>query len=84
MGARIGATQHIRLNDSENRVCVFWWVDDVGDVHAELQQLRGDFENLRRSHEKRLDSLTTELDEEKKIRLNLQVEVERLKKRLAD
>jgi len=49
-----------------------------------LQQLRGDFENLRRSHEKRLDSLTTELDEEKKIRLNLQVEVERLKKRLAD
>jgi len=58
--------------------------DDVGDVHAELQQLRQDFDNFRRSNEKRLDDLTAEVDEEKKIRLNLEVEIERLKKRLAD
>lgn len=68
---------------------LWWWVDgplhdDAGDMHAELQQLRSDFENFRRSHEKRLDNLTSELDEEKKIRLNIQVELERLKKRLAD
>ena len=59
-------------------------VNDTGDMHAELQQLRSDFENFRRSNEKRLDNLTAELDEEKKIRLNLQVEIERLKKRLTD
>jgi len=55
-----------------------------GDLHAEVQQLRSELDNLRHAHDKRLADLTAELDEEKKIRLTLQVEMERLKKRLAD
>jgi len=58
--------------------------DETGNVQAEIQQLRRDFESFKHSHEKRLADLTAELDEEKKIRLTLQVEMERLKKRLAE
>jgi len=58
--------------------------DEAGDLHSELQQLRSDFETFRRTHEKRITDLTAELDEEKKIRLTLQVEMERIRKRLAD
>jgi len=58
--------------------------DESGDLHTEVQQLRSDFDSFKRANEKRLAELTAELDEEKKIRLNLQVEMERLKKRLSD
>jgi len=58
--------------------------DAGGDLHAEVQQLRSDLENFRSAHEKQLANLTAELDEEKKIRRTLQVEIERLTKRLAD
>jgi len=58
--------------------------EESGNLHADVQQLRSDFENYRRAQEKRLSDLTAELDEEKKIRLNIQVELERLKKRVAD
>jgi len=58
--------------------------DETGNLQAEVQQLRRDFESFKHSHEKRLADLTAELDEEKKIRLTLQVEMERLKKRLAE
>lgn len=54
------------------------------EQHAELQrevsQLREAVEQTRKAQEKRFHELMAEIDEEKKIRLNLQVEVERLKK----
>jgi hypothetical protein len=57
---------------------------DLAELQVEVQKLRSDLEQMKRSHERRLADLTSELDDEKKTRLNLQVEIERLKKRLAD
>jgi len=56
----------------------------LAELQSEVHKLRADLESLRQKHDSRLAELTTELDEEKKMRLNLQVEIDRLKKRLAD
>lgn len=49
-----------------------------------MQQLRSELDNFRRAHDRQLANLTAELDEEKKARRTLQVEIERLTKRVAD
>lgn len=57
---------------------------DLVQLQQEMARLREDLDQMKRLHDKRLNSLVTELDEEKKTRLNLQVEIDRLKKRLAE
>lgn len=50
------------------------------ELQREVAQLRAALEQTRKSQDKRFRDLVAEIDEEKKVRLNLQVEVERLKK----
>ena len=77
--------------DALSKTGCWWHVDGTphpeeasADLHAEVHQLRADLENFRRTQEKQIANLMAELDEEKKMRRNLQVEIERLSKRLAD
>lgn len=53
------------------------------ELQREVVQLREALEQTRKSHDKRINDLLAEIDEEKKVRLNLQVELERLKKMIA-
>jgi septal ring factor EnvC (AmiA/AmiB activator) len=57
---------------------------DLLHLQQEVARLREDLDQLKRQHDKRIANLVAELDEEKKTRLNLQVEIDRLKKRLAE
>lgn len=50
------------------------------ELQREVAQLRATLEQTKKSQDKRFRDLVAEIDEEKKVRLNLQVEVERLKK----
>jgi DNA anti-recombination protein RmuC len=52
-------------------------------LKAEIHKLSEDIQNTRRSHSKQINGLTAELDELKKLRLSMQVEVERMKKLMA-
>ena len=57
---------------------------DFAQMQQELSRLRDELEQTKRLHDRRLASLTSELDEEKKTRLNLQVEIDRLKKSIVE
>uniref|UniRef100_A0A9J8CQZ1 Si:dkey-71d15.2 n=1 Tax=Cyprinus carpio carpio TaxID=630221 RepID=A0A9J8CQZ1_CYPCA len=50
-------------------------------MRAELRELRDELDTLKTQKEIKL--LMNELDEEKKMRLSLQIDVERLKKRMS-
>lgn len=50
------------------------------ELHKEVVHLRESLEQVKSSINKRVYDLMAEVDEEKKIRLNTQVEIERLKK----
>lgn len=52
-------------------------------MRAELQELRDELDTLKTQHKKEIRLLMNELDEEKKMRLSLQIDVERLKKRMS-
>ncbi|TSY69809.1 Macrophage colony-stimulating factor 1 receptor [Bagarius yarrelli] len=52
-------------------------------LNVELQDMREELELLKTQHKKEIKLLMNELDEEKKMRLSLQVEVERLKKHMS-
>ena len=54
--------------------------EQYAELQREVMQLREALEQTRRSQDKRFLELMTEIDEEKKTRLNLQVELDRLKK----
>lgn len=54
------------------------------ELQREVVQLREALEQTRKSQDKRINDLLAEIDEEKKVRLNLQVELERLKKMIAN
>lgn len=57
---------------------------DLVNLQQEVARLRDDLEQMKRLHDKRINSLVAELDDEKKTRMNLQVEIDRLKKRLTE
>ena len=57
---------------------------DLVHLQQDVARLREDLDQMKRLHDRRIANLVTELDEEKKTRLNLQVEIDRLKKRLAE
>ncbi|XP_053505001.1 SH3 domain-containing kinase-binding protein 1 isoform X1 [Ictalurus furcatus] len=52
-------------------------------LNVELQDMREELELLKTQHKREIKLLMSELDEEKKMRLSLQVEVERLKRRMS-
>ncbi|KAK7130742.1 hypothetical protein R3I94_016026 [Phoxinus phoxinus] len=52
-------------------------------MRAELRDLRDELDTLRTQQKKEIKLLMNELDEEKKMRLSLQIEVERLKKHMS-
>ncbi|KAL8592787.1 hypothetical protein ACOMHN_045941 [Nucella lapillus] len=58
--------------------------NDYNDLRSEHLRLKQDFEVFRANHSKKLRDLMTEVDEEKKLRLNTQVEMERIRKLLAE
>ncbi|XP_046723486.1 SH3 domain-containing kinase-binding protein 1 isoform X2 [Silurus meridionalis] len=52
-------------------------------LNVELQDMREELELLKTQHKREIKLLMNELDEEKKLRLSLQLEVERLKKHMS-
>ncbi|XP_073680670.1 uncharacterized protein [Garra rufa] len=51
-------------------------------MRADLRELRDELDTMKTQHKKEIKLLMNELDEEKKMRLSLQIEVERLKKHM--
>lgn len=55
----------------------------LDQLKLQLREMRDDLELLKSQHKKEVTLLMSELDEEKKIRLSLQVEVDKIKKKLS-
>ncbi|XP_061094256.1 SH3 domain-containing kinase-binding protein 1 isoform X1 [Conger conger] len=53
------------------------------ELRTQLKDLRGSIEMMKAQHKKEIKQLMSELDEEKRIRLSLQMEVEHIKKVLS-
>ncbi|KAJ8278143.1 hypothetical protein GJAV_G00084330 [Gymnothorax javanicus] len=53
------------------------------ELRSQLKDLRGSIEMMKNQHKKEIKQLMSELDEEKRIRLTLQMEVEHIKKVLS-
>ena len=53
--------------------------EDYDSLHSELQQQRKDIDILKQNFNKRLIGLMNEVDEEKKLRVTMEVEVKRIK-----
>lgn len=58
--------------------------NEYNDQRSEYLRLKQEFETFKTSHGKKLRDLMLEVDEEKKLRLNTQVEMERVKKLVAE
>ncbi|XP_060942520.1 SH3 domain-containing kinase-binding protein 1 [Limanda limanda] len=56
---------------------------NLGELQTELRDLRDQFEQMKSQHNKEIKLLMNELDEEKKIRLTLQMEIQRMKKHMS-
>ncbi|XP_048397306.1 SH3 domain-containing kinase-binding protein 1 isoform X2 [Stegostoma tigrinum] len=56
--------------------------DPIEELRAQMKELRSFIEIMKSQHKKEITQLMTELDEEKKIRISLQLEVEGIKKTL--
>ncbi|CAL1546853.1 unnamed protein product [Lymnaea stagnalis] len=54
------------------------------DLRAEHEKLKSEFESMRNAHSKKFRELENEVDEEKKLRLTTQVEIERVKKFMSE
>ncbi|XP_020564549.1 SH3 domain-containing kinase-binding protein 1 [Oryzias latipes] len=52
-------------------------------LQTELRDLRDQFEQMKSQHNKEIKLLMNELDEEKRIRLTLQMEIQRIKKHMS-
>ncbi|KAK5887582.1 hypothetical protein CesoFtcFv8_016176 [Champsocephalus esox] len=52
-------------------------------VQSELRELRDQFQLMKRQHNKEIKLLMSELDEEKRIRLTIQMEMQRMKKHMS-
>ncbi|XP_076123291.1 SH3 domain-containing kinase-binding protein 1 isoform X1 [Alosa pseudoharengus] len=55
----------------------------LDQLKLQLREMRDDLELLKSQHKKEVKLLMSELDEEKRIRLSLQVEVDKIKKQLS-
>ncbi|XP_067464098.1 SH3 domain-containing kinase-binding protein 1 isoform X2 [Thunnus thynnus] len=56
---------------------------NLEQLQTELRELRANFEQMKSQHNKEIKLLMNELDEEKRIRLTLQMEVQRMKKHMS-
>lgn len=56
--------------------------DPIDELKAQVKELRSFIEMMKSQHKKEITQLMNELDEEKKIRISLQMEVEGIKKAL--
>ncbi|XP_035481674.2 SH3 domain-containing kinase-binding protein 1 [Scophthalmus maximus] len=56
---------------------------NLEDLHTELRELRDQFEHMKSQHNKEIKLLMNELDEEKRIRLTLQMEIQYMKKHMS-
>ncbi|XP_050934507.1 SH3 domain-containing kinase-binding protein 1 isoform X2 [Lates calcarifer] len=56
---------------------------NLEQLQTELRDLRDQFEQMKTQHNKEIKLLMNELDEEKRIRLTLQMEIQRMKKRMS-
>ncbi|XP_026183609.1 SH3 domain-containing kinase-binding protein 1 isoform X2 [Mastacembelus armatus] len=56
---------------------------NLEQLQMELRDLRDQFEQMKSQHNKEIKLLMNELDEEKRIRLTLQMEIQRMKKHMA-
>ncbi|CAL1573550.1 unnamed protein product [Knipowitschia caucasica] len=56
---------------------------DLKQLQNELLVLKGQFEQMKAQHNKEIKLLMNELDEEKKIRLTLQMEIKHIKKHMS-
>ncbi|KAM9846571.1 SH3 domain-containing kinase-binding protein 1 [Aulostomus maculatus] len=53
------------------------------DLQTELRELKEQFDQMKSQHNKEIKLLMNELDEEKRIRLTLQMEIHRMKKHMS-
>ncbi|XP_013766906.1 SH3 domain-containing kinase-binding protein 1 isoform X2 [Pundamilia nyererei] len=56
---------------------------NLEQLQTELRDLKGQFEQMKTQHNKEIKLLMNELDEEKRIRLTLQMEIQRMKKHMS-
>ncbi|KAK5619941.1 hypothetical protein CRENBAI_004835 [Crenichthys baileyi] len=56
---------------------------NLEQLQTELRDLRDQFEQMKSQHNKEIKLLMNELDEEKRIRLTLQMEIQRMKKHMS-
>ncbi|XP_034406837.1 SH3 domain-containing kinase-binding protein 1 [Cyclopterus lumpus] len=56
---------------------------NLEQLQTELRDLRDQFELMKSQHNKEIHLLMNELDEEKRIRLTLQMEIQRMKKHMS-
>lgn len=56
---------------------------NLEQLQTELRVLRGQFEQMKSQHNKEIKLLMNELDEEKRIRLTLQMEIQHIKKHMS-
>ncbi|XP_068571902.1 SH3 domain-containing kinase-binding protein 1 [Cebidichthys violaceus] len=56
---------------------------NLEQLQTELRDLRDQFELMKTQHNKEIKLLMNELDEEKRIRLTLQMEIQRMKKHMS-
>ena len=57
---------------------------EFNELRVENERLRSEFETFKTQHTKKLKNVVLEVDEEKKLRLTTQVEIERVKKWMAE
>ncbi|XP_047462514.1 SH3 domain-containing kinase-binding protein 1 [Mugil cephalus] len=56
---------------------------NLEELQVELRVLKDQFEQMKSQHNKEIKLLMNELDEEKRIRLTLQMEIQHMKKRMS-
>ncbi|MEQ2286252.1 hypothetical protein AMECASPLE_000541 [Ameca splendens] len=56
---------------------------NLEELQTELRDLRDQFEQMKSQHNKEIKLLMSELDEEKRIRLTLQMEIQRMKRHMS-
>ncbi|XP_034034376.1 SH3 domain-containing kinase-binding protein 1 isoform X2 [Thalassophryne amazonica] len=56
---------------------------NLEELQTELRELKNQFEQMKSQHNKEIKLLMNELDEEKRIRLTLQMEIQRMKKHMS-
>ncbi|XP_041658086.1 SH3 domain-containing kinase-binding protein 1 [Cheilinus undulatus] len=76
-------TQSLNSNPQPSRDAGKPTSPNLEQLQTELRDLRDQFDQMKSQHNKEIKLLMNELDEEKRIRLTLQMEIQRLKKHMS-